>query len=114
MPAIKIAQFLQAGCKVKILLADLHGFLDADKAPEGVLEFRAQYYERVIRALLRSVGVQLTNLEFVRGSSYQLTPKFSRDLLRLSKRVSVHDAIKASSEIVKIKGEPAMPTVSTR
>jgi len=90
------------------LLADLHGFLDADKAPEDVLEFRAQYYERVIRALLRSVGVQLTNLEFVRGSSYQLTPKFSRDLLRLSKRVSVHDAIKASSEIVKIIGEPAM------
>ncbi|KAL9088208.1 MAG: hypothetical protein Q9165_006335 [Trypethelium subeluteriae] len=108
VPAIKIAQFLQIGCKVKVLLADLHGFLDADKAPEGVLESRAQYYERVIRALLRAVGVDLGNLEFVRGSSYQLTPNFSRDLLRLSKRVSVHDAIKASSEIVKSTGEPVM------
>lgn len=108
VPAIKIAQFLRAGCKVKILLADLHGFLDADKAPEATLENRAQYYERVIGALLRAVGVELDNVQFVRGSSYQLTPAFSRDLLRLSKRVSVHDAVKASSEIVKSMGEPVM------
>jgi tyrosyl-tRNA synthetase len=73
-----------------------------------VLEFRAQYYERVIRALLRSVGVDLSNLEFVRGSSYQLSPEFSRDLLRLSKKVSVHGAVKASSEIVKSTGDPCM------
>lgn len=108
VPAIKIAQFLRAGCKVKVLLADLHGFLDADKAPEATLENRAQYYERVIGALLRAVGVDLDNVQFVRGSSYQLTPAFSRDLLRLSKRVSVHDAVKASSEIVKSLGEPVM------
>jgi len=108
VPAIKIAQFLRAGCKVKVLLADLHGFLDADKAPEATLDYRAQYYERVIGALLRAVGVNLENLQFVRGSSYQLTPAFSRDLLRLSKRVSVHNAVKASSEIVKSTGEPVM------
>lgn len=108
VPAIKIAQFLRAGCKVKILLADLHGFLDADKAPEATLENRAQYYERVIGALLRAVGVNLNDVQFVRGSSYQLTPPFSRDLLRLSKRVSVHDAVKASSEIFKSMGEPSM------
>lgn len=108
VPSIKIAQFLRAGCEITVLLADLHGFLDADKAPEGVLEFRAQYYERTIRAMLTAVGVDLKNLRFVRGSSYQLTPQYSRDLLRLSKRVSVHDAVKASSEIVKSMGEPAM------
>lgn len=108
VPAIKIAQFLRAGCKVKVLLADLHGFLDADKAPEATLENRARYYERVIGALLQAVGVGLHNVQFVRGSSYQLTPAFSRDLLRLSKRVSVHDAVKASSEIVKSMGEPVM------
>ncbi|KAL8889347.1 MAG: hypothetical protein Q9215_003376 [Flavoplaca cf. flavocitrina] len=108
VPAIKIAQFLRAGCKVKVLLADLNGFLDADKAPEATLEARAHYYERTIGALLRAVGVDLDNLQFVLGSSYQLTPAFSRDLLRLSKRVSVHDAVKASSEIVKSTGDPVM------
>ncbi|KKA29699.1 hypothetical protein TD95_004465 [Thielaviopsis punctulata] len=108
VPAIKVAQFLQAGCTVKVLLADLHAFLDADKAPEGVLENRAQYYERTIRSLLKAVGVDLSRLVFVRGSSYQLTPEYTRDLLRLSKKVSVHDALRASSEIVKIMGEPCM------
>lgn len=44
----------------------------------------------------------------MRGSSYQLSPKFSRDLLRLSKKFSVHDAIKAGGEIVKTTCEPAM------
>ncbi|KAL8789298.1 MAG: hypothetical protein Q9213_001221 [Squamulea squamosa] len=91
VPAIKIAQFLRAGCMVKVLLADLHGFLDADKAPEATLENRAKYYERTIGALLRA-----------------LTLAFSRDLLRLSKRVSVRDAVKASSEIVKSTGDPVM------
>ena len=86
----------------------MHGFLDADKAPEASLENRALYYERTIRALLQAVGVEVEKLQFVRGSSYQLTPKFSRDLLRLSKRVSVHDAVKASSEIVKSTGDPVM------
>ena len=108
VPAIKIAQFLQTGCKVKILLADLHAFLDPDKAPESILEDRAQYYERVIRSLLRAVGVDLHNLQFVRGSSYQLTPQFSRDLLRFSKRVFIHDAVKATSEIVKCMGAPSI------
>lgn len=28
VPMIKIAEFLKAGCKVKILCADLHGFLE--------------------------------------------------------------------------------------
>lgn len=59
VPAIKIAQLLRAGCRVKVLLADLHGFLDADKTPEATLENRAQYYERVNGALLRAVGVEL-------------------------------------------------------
>lgn len=27
VPMIKVAEFLRAGCKVKILMADLHGFL---------------------------------------------------------------------------------------
>jgi tyrosyl-tRNA synthetase len=106
--AIKLAQFLQVGCSVKVLLANLHGFLDADKAPEGVQEYRAQYCERVIRALLRSVGVEIANLVFVRGSLYQLSTNYTRDLLRLSKKLSIPDAIKASSETVKTMGEPVM------
>lgn len=56
---MKIAQFLQAGCNVKILLADVHGFLDNLKAPIELVEYRAKYYRYCITALLRAVNVPI-------------------------------------------------------
>ena len=58
----------------------------------------------MIRALLRSVGVDLSNLEFILGSSYQNTIEYSLDLRELSKKVSMRDAEKACSEVVKSMG----------
>ena len=98
---IKIAQFLRAGCKVKILLADIHGFLDNLKAPIELVQYRAQYYKFIIQSLLKAVGVSLEQLEFVLGSSYQLTPEYTMDLFRLSSAVTEHDAKKAGAEVVK-------------
>ena len=40
----KIADFLNAGCEVTILFADLHAYLDNMKAPWSLLEKRAKYY----------------------------------------------------------------------
>ncbi|ERF71839.1 Tyrosine--tRNA ligase [Endocarpon pusillum Z07020] len=101
VPMIKIAQFLRAGCRVKILLADIHGFLDNLKAPIELVKFRAEYYKYAIKALLKAVGVSLDKLEFVLGSSYQLTAEYTMDLFRLSSVVTEHDAKKAGAEVVK-------------
>lgn len=98
---IKIAQFLRAGCKVKILLADIHGFLDNLKAPIELVQYRAQYYKFITQSLLKAVGVSLEQVEFVLGSSYQLTPEYTMDLFRLSSAVTEHDAKKAGAEVVK-------------
>lgn len=98
---VKIAHFLRAGCTVKILLADVHGFLDNLKAPIELVKFRAEYYKFVITALLRSVNVPIERLEFVLGSSYQLSEKYTMDLFRLSSVVTEHDAKKAGAEVVK-------------
>ena len=53
LPICKIADFLLAGCDVTILFADLHGFLDNQKAPWDLLIYRTQYYEFIIKAMLR-------------------------------------------------------------
>ena len=98
---VKIAHFLKAGCKVKILLADIHGFLDNLKAPIELVQFRAEYYKFVITALLNSVNVPIERLEFVLGSSYQLSAKYTMDLFRLSSVITEHDAKKAGAEVVK-------------
>ncbi|KAJ9659031.1 Tyrosine--tRNA ligase cytoplasmic [Coniosporium apollinis] len=101
VPMLKIAEFLKAGCHVKILLADIHGFLDNLKAPIELVEFRAKYYKYVITALLRAVNVPIDKLEFVLGSSYQLSKEYTMDLFRLSSVVTEHDAKKAGAEVVK-------------
>ncbi|KAI9832812.1 MAG: hypothetical protein M1826_000978 [Phylliscum demangeonii] len=106
VPVVKIAHFLRAGCAVKILLADIHGFLDNLKAPLELVNFRAEYYRLVITALLKAVNVPIDQLEFVLGSSYQLSQKYTMDLFRLSSVVTEHDAKKAGSEVVKQVASP--------
>nr|KMM65417.1 tyrosyl-tRNA synthetase [Coccidioides posadasii RMSCC 3488] len=101
VPIVKLAHFLRAGCHIKILLADIHGFLDNLKAPIELVNFRAEYYRHSITALLEAVHVPTDKLEFVLGSSYQLSPKYTMDLFRLSSVVTEHDAKKAGAEVVK-------------
>jgi len=88
VPMIKIAEFLKAGCHVKVLLADVHGFLDNLKAPIELVENRAKYYRFAIESLLRSVGVDISRLEFVLGSTYQLSSPYVMDVYRLCTVVS--------------------------
>ena len=56
-----------------ILLADLHAYLDNMKAPWSLLKLRTQYYEKVIKAMLRSINVPLEKLKFVQGTDFQLS-----------------------------------------
>ncbi|OJK03598.1 hypothetical protein ASPACDRAFT_75151 [Aspergillus aculeatus ATCC 16872] len=101
LAALKIAQLLRAQCDVVVLLADIHGFLDNLKAPLELVDNRAQYYRKVITAILESVGVSTEKLEFVLGSSYQKSPEYVMDVYRLSSLISESDAKKAGAEVVK-------------
>ena len=103
---LKLADFLKAGFKVKVLLADLHGSLD--NCPWVDLEKRYAYYERVIPLMFKVVGVDIKNLEIVKGSEFQLKPEYSFDILRMSTLVSVHDCKKAASEVVKLGDNPKL------
>ncbi|KAL9578828.1 MAG: hypothetical protein Q9212_005469 [Teloschistes hypoglaucus] len=109
VPMVKIAHFLRAGCTVKILLADIHGFLDNLKAPIELVKFRAEYYQFIITSVLRSLNVPVDRLQIVFGSSYQLSAEYTMDLYRLSSVVTEHDSKKAGAEVVK---QVANPTLS--
>ena len=98
-PMLKIADFLKAGCKVKMLIADLHAALDS--VPWEMLDKRFEYYKEAIQSILKTIGVDIKKLEFVRGSSFQLDKNYFNDVLRLSTLTSVHDSTKAASEAVK-------------
>ncbi len=98
-PMLKIADFLKAGIKVKILLADLHAALDG--VSWNLLEKKYKYYERAIILILKSIGVKTSNLEFVKGSELQLNGKYFNDLLKMSTFTTVNAAIHSASEAVK-------------
>lgn len=105
-PMLKVADFLKAGCKVKILLADLHAALDS--VPWEILEKRYAYYEEAIKSILKTIDVDIKKLEFVKGSDIQLDKKYYNDMLKLSTITSLHDAKKSASEVVKnIEGDNA-------
>jgi len=108
VPMTKIADFLAAGCRVKILLADLHAYLDNMKAPWELLALRTKYYEHAIKAMLTAIGVSIEKLEFVQGTDYQLSREYTLDVYRLSSMVTEHDARKAGAEVVKQVDHPLL------
>ena len=108
VPLTKIADFLAAGCKVKVLLADLHAYLDNQKAPWDLLKYRTRYYGELIKATLTSLGVSIGQLEFIQGTDYQLSQKYTLDVYRLSALVSQHDFKKAGAEVVKQTDHPPL------
>lgn len=73
VPMSKVSDFLHAGCEVTILFADLHAYLDNMKAPWDLLEKRTKYYELIIKSMLKSIGVPIEKLKFVKGTDYQLS-----------------------------------------
>src|SRR3989338_4382286 len=87
LPMLKIADFLKAGFKVKILLADLHAALD--NTPWEVLEKRYEYYSEIIPLMIKAIGVNTKDLEIVKGSDFQLKAEYMYDALQLSSAISV-------------------------
>ncbi|GMM36650.1 tyrosine--tRNA ligase [Saccharomycopsis crataegensis] len=108
VPMTKLAHFLKAGCEVTVLLADLHAFLDNMKASLEVVNYRAKYYESIIKAILKSINVPIEKLKFVVGSSYQLSAQYTMDIFRLSNKVSQNDAKRAGADVVKQVANPLL------
>ncbi|CAH7681677.1 tyrosyl-tRNA synthetase [Phakopsora pachyrhizi] len=108
VPLAKIADFLLAGVRVKILLADVHAFLDNLKAPLELINQRVSYYSHILRAVFISIGVPIERLEFITGSSYQYSTPYNKDCLKLASLVSERDARKAGSEVVKESDAPPL------
>lgn len=108
VPMSKIADFLRAGCEVTILFADLHAYLDNQKAPWELLKHRTDYYEAVIKEMLKSIGVSIEKLKFVRGTEYQLSREYSLDMYKLTTITTERNAKKAGAEVVKQTESPCL------
>lgn len=105
-PLLKIADLLKAGLRVKILIADLHAALDGTSWK--LLKKRGKYYEKLIRIMLKVLGVDTKKLEFVKGSKIQLNGRYFEDVLKLSTLSGVKESMRAASEVVKLGDHPKL------
>ncbi|KAF5677444.1 homeobox 4 [Fusarium circinatum] len=105
-----IAELLHGACHVKILLADKHAHMDSH-APIETIKHRCEYYRLLIKSSLNAIGVDVSKLEFVVGSSFQDSKEYQDDRFRFSNNVTVSQLIKAGSEVVKQGENPTLGSV---
>jgi len=101
MPLLKLKEMIHLGFHVKILLADVHSYLDKGSAAFQKTPYRTSFYILVLKSMLQTIGVQPHQYSFVVGSSYQLGREYTMDLLKFSSMINSNVATKASSEVVK-------------
>jgi tyrosyl-tRNA synthetase len=102
----KLADFLEAGVDVTVLVADLHAHLDDEKSPFELLDARSAYYEAAIEAMIEAAGADPEAVTFVRGTDYQLEAPYTLELYRMLAGTTLSRAQRAGSEVVRQSDNP--------
>lgn len=111
VPLKKIADFINVGCDTTILLADLHATLDNQKSNWSEIDDKVEWYRVVISKVLEAFGCTSVP-KFIRGTSYQLSESFSRDVYRMQSLCSIEQARRAGSEVVKQSDDPLLSSIT--
>ena len=104
----KLADFVDAGLEVTVLVADLHAHLDDAKSPFELLEARSAYYEEAIVGMIEAAGADPDAVSFVRGTEFQLEEPYTLDLYRMLAETTLSRAQRAGSEVVRQSENPKL------
>ncbi|KUO40144.1 MAG: tyrosine--tRNA ligase [Hadesarchaea archaeon DG-33-1] len=102
----KLVDFQKFGAKAIVLLADLHAYLN-DKGSLEEIRRIADYNRHCFIAL----GLDEKRTEFILGSSYQLEPKFSMDVLRMAVGTTLMRARRSMATIARHLKNPDVAQV---
>ncbi len=102
----KLADFIEAGLDVTVLVADLHAHLDDEKSPFELLDARSAYYRAAIEAMVEAAGADPEAVSFVRGTEFQLDEEYTLELYRMAAETTVARARRAGSEVVRESESP--------
>jgi len=99
--ANKLIDCQNAGFKVTVLLADIHAYLNRKGTMEQI-EKIADYNKRCFIAL----GLSEENTRFVLGSSYQLSPDYEMNVLRMACDTTLNRAKRSMDEVSRAGEDP--------
>ncbi len=89
----KLKDLQEAGFKVKILLADVHAYLNK-KGDWKFINEQCKIWEKAIKA----IGL---NAEFVKGSSFQYDKNYWNDVLDISLQTTLKRGLRSMTEIAR-------------
>jgi len=104
----KLADFLRAGVEVTVLIADLHAHLDDNKSPFNLLDARSAYYETAIEGMIDAAGADPGDVEFVRGTDFQLDEEYTLEMYRMAAETTIARNQRAASEVVRESESPTL------
>ena len=90
----KLIDLEKAGCKVKVLLADLHAKLNL-KGDDDFIDGQVKIWKKTMKLL------GLKHPEFVVGSSYQLEPEYWKDIMRLAMKTTLERGKRSMQKVAR-------------
>ncbi len=93
----KQLDLVKAGFKHKILIADIHAYLDDQKSRWEDLELRSKGYEICLKML------GLNNVEYISGHSFQYSKDYVSKLYRTMALITVKRATRAASTVCRME-----------
>ena len=102
---MKLKQLQKIGFKIKIILADYHAYLNGKGTLEE-LEEKARYNEKCFKAL----GLN-EDTEFVYGSSFQTTPKYTNEVYKLATFTTLLRAKRSMDQISRNSDNPKVAEI---
>jgi len=103
----KIADFLKAGVKCKIFLADFHSFLNNKLGGkwEDIRWAAENYFKQALIASLKCFGVEENEVEFVNGKDlYEKNPIHWQNFMEIGKQITLSRNLRSISIMGKKQG----------
>lgn len=91
---LKLLDFQKAGFKVKVLLADLHAFLNR-KGDKRYIITQTTKWEKG----MKTIG--LDQAEFIKGSSFEYSEEYLNDLHEIALKTTINRGLRSMKEIAR-------------
>ncbi|KAK6510653.1 hypothetical protein TWF506_009755 [Arthrobotrys conoides] len=100
VPFVKIAELVEAGVKVKVLLADLYAFLVNYRHSRSLVTSRREYYRFALSAVFEAItGLPVSTIEFHQETSFSASSNFINDAYELLSFTSLGEARSPNEEL---------------
>ncbi len=100
LPILRIVNFVKYDCNVKILIADLHAYLDLLHTSFEITIIRTDIHIKILEYIFKFLKNDMEYIKFIQGSSYQTSSEYTMDIYRFNSLCKVSQVKKAGELVV--------------